>query len=310
MKNKYALFTNDVETHSLWFNDLRDETGVKVAREAMPALLDLFARHKVKSTFFYTGYIARLLPDVVKMVLKEGHEVGCHGLSHLPLNGFDVMPFEKQKRHLAEAKKILEDIAGVEVISFRAPALRVNHHTTRALIETGFRIDSSIASQRFDFFFSFGSLKKLKFLTAPRLPYNTSAKHLHKKGTAPLAEVPISAFVLPYIGPSLRAFPGATKTLRKLLIAESKLHKKPIVFYSHPAEYLDESADLDKHAPINRRVKGRIEYLFRDYLKTKIKHKNLGPPALSLLEREIVALKNKGFEFVTLRQYCEQISLL
>ena len=100
-----------------------------------------------------------------------GHEVGSHGKSHLPENGFDVMPFERQKRHLEETKKLLEDISGQEVISFRSPSLRVNQDTARALIETGHRIDSSVASQRFDFFLSFGGLNKLNWLTAPRRPY-------------------------------------------------------------------------------------------------------------------------------------------
>jgi len=314
MKNKpntsYCLFTNDVETHSLWLNNLRDETGAKVMTESMPLLLDLYAKHNVKSTFFYTGYIARKFPDVVRMVLKDGHEVACHGLSHLPKNGFDVMPYEKQLRHLVEAKKILEDIAGVEVLSFRAPALRVNQHTTTALSEAGFRIDSSIAAQRFDFFFSFGSLKKFKFLTAPRLPYKTSANHLHKKGEGPIIEVPISSIILPYIGSTLRAMPGIAGVLRRLLVAESRRNKKPIVFYSHPAEYLDESEEFAQVKHINKRVKGAFEYFIRDYLKTKIKHKNLGPDALGLLEKEITFLQNHGFHFVTMKDYCDQQGLL
>jgi peptidoglycan-N-acetylglucosamine deacetylase len=307
---KYCLFTNDVETHSVWFNNLRDETGLKVMQEGMPTLLDLYEKYQVKSTFFYTGYIAGLYPEVVRMILKHGHEVGCHGMSHKPENGFDVMPFEKQKKHLSEAKKILEDIAGEEVISFRAPALRVNQHTTRALIETGFRIDSSIASQRFDFFFSFGGLEKLKFLRSPRLPYKTSTEHLHEKGSGPLIEVPVSAFVLPYIGPSLRGFPAATRILRTLLIAESKRNSKPIVFYTHPAEYIDESVELGNNRQVHRRVKGIFEYIVRDWLRTKIKLKNLGPPAVPLLEREIAALKGHGFEFSTVKKYCEKTGLL
>jgi peptidoglycan/xylan/chitin deacetylase (PgdA/CDA1 family) len=63
------------------------------------------------------------------------------------------MPLEKQIRHLEETKKLLEDISGLEVISFRAPALRVNDDTPKALISTGYKIDSSVASQRFDFFY-------------------------------------------------------------------------------------------------------------------------------------------------------------
>jgi peptidoglycan-N-acetylglucosamine deacetylase len=308
--NKTAIFTNDVETHSVWFNDLRDETGLRVWREGMPRVLDLLAKYGVTSTFFFTGYIARLYPDVVKMVLPYGHEVGCHGLSHLPENGFDVMPFEKQKRHLVTAKAILENICGREVISFRAPALRVNQSTTRALIESGFRIDSSISSQRFDFFFSFGSLEKLKFLRAPRLPYRTSVEHLHRRGDGPLVEVPVSALVLPYIGSTLRAFPALTKMLRALLVWESGRNGKPILFYSHPAEILDEREELGATPRINRRVKGTVEYWVRDQLKSRIKHRNLGPPALLLLERELKALKESGCSFRSVRDYCEAAGLL
>ena len=181
---------------------------------------------------------------------------------------------------------------------------------TTSLSEAGFRIDSSIASQRFDFFFSFGSLKKFKFLTAPRLPYQTSENHLHKKGDGPIVEVPISSIILPYIGATLRAMPGIAGLLRKMLIAESRRNKKPIVFYSHPAEYLDESEEFAQVKHINKRVKGAFEYFIRDYLKTKIKHKNLGPSALDLLEREIVFFRQQGFDFLTVRGYCERRGLL
>ena len=166
--SKYALLSNDVETTSIWFNDLRDATGEKVLREGMPRLLDLYANYNVKSTFFYTGYMAKLYPEAVKLAVNAGHEIGSHGKSHRKENGFDVMPYEKQIRHLEYSKKILEDISGQEVVSFRAPALRVSPNTATALLETGYRIDSSIVSQRFDFFLSFGSKQKLSFLEIGR----------------------------------------------------------------------------------------------------------------------------------------------
>lgn len=179
---KYALFTNDVEDTSIWLNTFRDETAYKVFREGMPILLNIYAELNIRCTFFFTGYIARLIPDIVRMVVKYGHEVGSHGKSHLRENGFDIMPLEMQIKHLDETKKLLEDISGQEVISFRAPALRVNDDTPRALIQTGYRIDSSIASQRFDFFLSFGGIKKLRWLIAPRKPYLTDPNSLFKKG--------------------------------------------------------------------------------------------------------------------------------
>ena len=50
--NKYCLLTNDVETTSIWFNALRDETGFKVLNEGMPILLSLYEKHGIKTTFF------------------------------------------------------------------------------------------------------------------------------------------------------------------------------------------------------------------------------------------------------------------
>ena len=61
---KISLFTNDVETTSIWLNTLRDKTGYKVLEEGMPALLDIYAKYDVKSTFYFTGYIAKLVQTV------------------------------------------------------------------------------------------------------------------------------------------------------------------------------------------------------------------------------------------------------
>lgn len=88
------------------------------------------------------------------MILPYGHEVGSHGLSHNKEDGFDVLSLDEQIKHLKESKKILEDISGEEVISFWPPALRTNKYIAKALIESGYRIDISVASQRFDMFFS------------------------------------------------------------------------------------------------------------------------------------------------------------
>ena len=54
--SKYCLLTNHVETTSIWFNSLRDETGLKVLKEGMPVLLDLHEKYGIKTTFFYRLY--------------------------------------------------------------------------------------------------------------------------------------------------------------------------------------------------------------------------------------------------------------
>lgn len=307
MKNNYCLFSNDVETTSIWFNSLRDETGIKVYKEGMPRLLDIYSEYEIKSTFFFTGYIAKLIPDIVRMIIKDGHEVASHGKSHLPENGFDVMTFEKQKRHLEYSKKLLEDLSGNKVISFRAPALRVNKDTAPALIETGYKIDSSVASQRFDFFLSFGAMNKLKWLTAPRLPYRTDPQNIFKKGNSSLVEVPLSALFLPYVGTTMRIFPFITSVQRPLINLESGFNGKPVVFDIHPNEFIDESGEDRK---INKRSKNLIRYLLKDLIRSKMKVKNLGLPAIPLYKKEIDYYKRRGFLFLTIKDYCEKQKLV
>ena len=303
---KFCLLTNDVETTSIWHNSLRDETGIKVYKEGMPKLLDLYEKYNIKSTFFFTGYIAKLIPEVVKMVIPNGHEVGSHGMSHERIDGFDLMTIDNQILNLKTSKKILEDITGNEVVSFRAPALRVSKNTVIALEESEYLIDSSIASQRFDMFMSFGGLKKLNWLFAPRLPYRASKKSIFKKGYSNIVEVPLSASFIPYVGTTLRIFPWISKYQRKILSLESSLIGKPIVFDVHPNEFIDESTEKREK---KKRASNLFLSFFQDYLRSKLKAKNLGDSGIKLYEREINSFQKQNFKFTTIKNYVNKINL-
>lgn len=302
-----ALFTNDVETHSIWFNTLRDETGIKVVTEGMPILLDIYAKLGIKGTFFFVGDMADKFPEVVKMIIPYGHEVASHGWSHEVFNGFDVLPYKTQVEHLARSKKLLEDISGQEVISFRAPALRINSNTARALAETGFKIDSSIAPQRFDFFLSFGGLQKLKWLNAPRLPYRTDEKNLFKKGNGSIIEVPLTAMLIPFVGTTMRIMPGITKVQSKILHAESKMNDRPMVFDIHPNEFINEDNERRK---ISRRTGNLVKYVLFDLIRSQIKVRNLGKKAIPLYEDLIAFYQSKGYKFSTIKDFCITKGLL
>ncbi len=269
--------------------------------------MDLYDSFDIRSTFFFTGYIAKKFPQVVLLASQRGHEVASHGLSHEKEHGFDVLSYKEQKCHLSESKKILEDIAGKEVISFRAPALRVNGYTALALAETGYQIDSSVASQRFDLFMSFGIKNKIKWFKAPRLPYLTAEDNLMKRGKGPIAEVPLSAWVFPYVGTTMRIFPFITKIVRNLLIMENLINNKPIVFDIHPNEFIDESG---KERKIEKRSSSILEYFFTDILRSKLKAKNLGLEAAELLQNELSVFKEKKYLAVTVRDYCRETGLL
>lgn len=300
VREKYCIITNDVETTSIVNHCLSKKAGDLVLSQGIPSLLGIYRKYEVKSTFFFCGDIIQQHPEVVKMVLNDGHEVGSHGWDHNSNLAFDVLNLEQQKNHLELSKNLLEELSGIKIVSFRAPALRVNSDTVAALISTGFCIDSSISSQRTDMMFSFGSLKKLKWITAPRLPYFTSSNSLFKKGAGPIFEIPVSAIGLAYIGTTLRIMPLLTKILRLILHLETKMTGRPIVFLTHPNEYIDEEITEIK---TKRRSKSIIGYYFGDILRRKLKLKNLGSKAIPLHERELEFFHKKGYKFITCYDY-------
>lgn len=299
MKDRNCLITNDVETTSILNHKLRDKTGEYVLNQGMPRLLDLYEQFGVKATFFFTGHIARLYPKIVKMAFENGHEIGSHGLSHEVGNAFDTMPKEMQLSHLKQSKEILEDIIGESVISFRAPAARVSSGFTSILNEAGFKIDSSVAPQRLDMFFSFGALKKLHWLTAPRKAYFADSSNIFKSGTSNILEVPISAIGFPYIGTFMRIAPFLNRLTRQALYLETELTGRQFVFLTHPNEFIDEDFE---GGPIERRASNYFSYLMGDIIRHKLKVKNLGSAALPIFERELEFFKKNDFSFITCKE--------
>ena len=272
----------------------------------MPRLLDLYDKYDVKATFFYTGHIAKLYPGVVKMAFERGHEVGSHGLTHEVSKAFDVLSPEEQLSHLKQSKQILEDIIGEEVVSFRAPAARVDKKFSVIMKEAGFRVDSSVSSQRMDMMFSFGALKKLNWLTAPRHAYFTQSENIFRKGDSEVLEVPISAMVFPYIGTFMRIAPGLNRFTRQLLYWETLCNGRQFVFLTHPNEFIDEDRETTE---IERRAKNYISYLLGDVIRHKLKVKNLGEKALPIYEKELKFFQQKGFDFITCRDYYKKKQL-
>ena len=262
----------------------------------IPRLLDLYEKYGVKATFFYTGHIAQLYPDVVRMAHERGHEVGSHGLTHEVSKAFDVLSPEEQLSHLKQSKQILEDIIGEEVVSFRAPAARVDKKFPLIMKETGFKVDSSVSSQRLDMMFSFGALKKLHWLTAPRKAYFTQTDNIFRRGDSEVLEAPISAMGFPYIGTFMRIAPGVNRLTRRMLFWETVCNGRQFVFLTHPNEFIDEDQETTE---IARRGSNFISYLLGDVIRHKLKVKNLGEKALPIYERELSFFKDKGFRFLT-----------
>ena len=267
---------------------------------ALPRLLDLYDKYNVRSTFFVLGSLAEIRPNIVRMIYARGQEVASHGYSHDYTKAFDVLSLEEQIAELKLSKDILEQIIGEEIVSFRAPALRVNEYTPLALIETGYKFDSSVAPQRLDAFMSLGSKKKRVWLKAPRMIYNTAEDNLARQGTSSIIEVPVSSYGVPYIGTVMRISPNfLTPITRQLLYWETNGTNKPINFLFHPSEAVDE---LSEESVILNRSKSVLGHFFSDIVRSKLKMRNLNDNALILLEKELKFWAEKGGEFLQVKE--------
>src|SRR5262245_52367770 len=91
-------------------------TSYRGVVEGLPRLLDLLATEEVRATFFTTGDVARQHPDVVRRLVSDGHELGCHGDTH---RRFSTLDRAAAERELRDASATLRQFADVQ--SFRAP---------------------------------------------------------------------------------------------------------------------------------------------------------------------------------------------
>jgi peptidoglycan/xylan/chitin deacetylase (PgdA/CDA1 family) len=108
-------------------------------RRGIPRLLEIFARHGIPATFFFTGYDAEQNPDVVRRVIAEGHEVAAHGYLH---ESWDLS-LDEEERLLRKTHAILTELAGAPPLGWRSPGGQKSARTLAVLRALGYRYDSS-----------------------------------------------------------------------------------------------------------------------------------------------------------------------
>jgi peptidoglycan/xylan/chitin deacetylase (PgdA/CDA1 family) len=111
--------------------------------EGAPALLALFRELGVRATYFTTGEVAERFPTAVRDLVRDGHELGCHGVTH---TAFDTMDEPTARWEIESSAARLRTFA--PVTSFRAPYLRFPEPYVRLLERAGFALDSSLAKYK------------------------------------------------------------------------------------------------------------------------------------------------------------------
>ncbi len=138
-----SAFAPHVDRRSWETTPLRVEANVD-------RILEVFANHKVKATFFTLGWVAERLPDMVRRIVAEGHELASHGWEHTRVSAQNPETF---RNDITRTRTLLEDIGGVPVHGYRAASYSIGTDTPWAhdvLADAGYRYSSSIVPVKHD----------------------------------------------------------------------------------------------------------------------------------------------------------------
>ena len=292
MKSLHVLFGVDMETDVGSFTPFYEG-----AKNGTPLLLDLFAKSKIKGTFFFTGDCARTNPEVARMVATSGNEVGCHSLYHetvgdelFPIPGVKPLLPHEVKPRLKLCKEWVEEAAGVHPTSFRCPRLWGSTVVVNALEELGFTCDVSYP---------------MYFYRERFAPYHPNRTDWTKPGDSSVLEIPNFADMTmrsqdPGLERDRDQWPlfrteGAEFLLRKCAsfvdFCESKGLPAVLAFYIHPWEFWPMEAEYNF---------GEATVIPDEFIT-----KNCGPVALRELGKLIDGLRSMGADFATARQLVE-----
>jgi polysaccharide deacetylase family protein (PEP-CTERM system associated) len=214
------------------------------------ALLD---EHDLKGTFFVLGWVAERFPLMVREMADNGHEVACHGFGHELV--YNMTP-ESFRADVHQAKTILENITGRQVLGYRAPSYSIVERSMWALdvlIEEGFVYDSSI------FPIHNGNNGALGVKGCPHEIRCESGTILELPLTTLNVSLPGRNLALPIAGGGyLRLLPAGVIHwgIRRI----NQVDGQPAVLYFRPWE-------IDPEQP---RIKARLESRFRHYVNLEL----------------------------------------
>jgi len=186
-------------------------------------ILDLFAMHEVRGTFFILGWVAERYPDLINRIVSDGHEVASHGWEHVRVNTQTPAAF---RMDIDRTRKLLQDLSGAPVLGYRAASYSIGASESWAweqLAEAGHRYSSSIVPIRHDLYGIPG---------APRFPFETA--------DGGLLEIPITT--VPLAGRNVNCGGGGWFRLFPYVFSKWALSRvnqvdgEAGIFYFHPWE--------------------------------------------------------------------------
>nr|WP_312856096.1 polysaccharide deacetylase family protein [Anoxybacillus tepidamans] len=93
--------------------------NVAWGNEYIPKMLEILKKYHVQATFFLEGRWVKNYPDMAKMIVDAGQEIGNHSYSHPDLK---TMSNEAIRRELEKTNEVIEATTGVKCKWFAPPS--------------------------------------------------------------------------------------------------------------------------------------------------------------------------------------------
>jgi len=217
-----------------------DRMPLRVA-DSTRSITAALARTDTKATFFFLGWVAERLPDLVREISDAGHEIAAHGYGHELV--YRMTP-EEFRQDIRRTKRLLEDLTGKPVLGYRAPSFSITADSLWAvdvLFDEGFQYDSSVFPIGFHDRYGLQQFGERPFV------WPCGLKEI------PLAVAKVAGRNFPAAGGGyFRLLPYA---LTRALLRTINSHGNAFAFYMHPWEF----------DPGQPRVALKASYRFRHY---------------------------------------------
>ena len=233
-----------------------------ILRRGLSRFLALLARRGIKATFFVVGDDldpgSRSGTAAGRAILKAAHQAGHELASHSETHPYEMvhLPRFRVEAEIDGAHRRLTELCGAPPVGFRSPGYNLSATVIDALVERGYRYDSSVlpaplyygakaavmGAMRLTGKRSLSVLGDPRFLAAPLGPYRPAAGAPWRRGQAPIVELPITVtpgLRIPAIGTYLMAWPGP---LRERLL-ESVMLRDFFNFELHGIDLIDAAED-------------------------------------------------------------------
>ena len=137
-----ALTIDCEEWTSALIRDIKSKENYNTlfSKEGNDNLLKVLDKHKIRATFFTTGFFTDREKEHIRKIYNKGHEVASHGYDH-------TFPYSKKvnlNSDVARSKKAIEKVIKSRIKGFRAPRMAFSHELIKVLDKNKFEYDSSL----------------------------------------------------------------------------------------------------------------------------------------------------------------------